>query len=198
MELFYLKNTIFHHFLAPALAAHLIQGDPKEILQAKKARWKHEFCLPSTLDLEREALRIVSLWVGRELVELAHLDTLSPREKEHFCHKSALFCHTLRSGEEGLYCCALGLRILGKLCPGGFDRRMYGEKTRELFEAELIRGNLVRCEESHSSVSAHWALDYFEEQGQVLQRGGRFFGINASELDKFIRNQEKSLGEEES
>ena len=194
MELCYLKNTIFHHFLGATLGARLLRKDQwEEDFLTQRVRLEKEFTLPSTFDLERETFWALSYWAGQKLEDGKSLQGIPLAQKKVMLRESEPFCHTLRPGQEGLYVCALGLSVLGRLLPRGFTAEEFEEKTRKIFGAQLHRRTHVQLDESYSSLFAHWALGYFENCGLCRREKNLFLLDSPQDLDSLTGDLEKEL-----
>lgn len=200
VEVLFHKNMILHHFLVPAIINatwfNVFNGSIKDgmqltrFLMTKRKELKYEFYLPTTKEMIREALNIISYALGRRVESLEECMKLSSQELYQIATKVRRFSTALSYLYEAYYISSLAVKYLSQ---ENFTQDRFIQVAKELFALEIEHGRVVKYPESFAVPIIKDTLIYHQNQKVIDRNEDRTFKVvDQAKLDesieKFIRD----------
>lgn len=200
VEVLFHKNMILHHFLVPAIINatwfNVFNGSIKDgmqltrFLMTKRKELKYEFYLPTTKEMIREALNIISYALGRRVESLEECMKLSSQELYQIATKVRRFSTALSYLYEAYYISSLAVKYLSQ---ENFTQDRFIQVAKELFALEIEHGRVVKYPESFAVPIIKDTLIYHQNQKVIDRNEDRTFkvvdqGKLDESIEKFIRD----------
>lgn len=200
VEVLYHKNMILHHFLVPCLINstwfNVFNGGINDGMQLtrflmnKRKELKYEFYLPSVKDMINNAVRIISLALGRQIESLEECMHLSSQDLYLIATKVRRFSTALAYLYEAYYISALAIKYLSQ---ENFTQERFVSVAKELFQLELEHGRVVKYPEAFAVPIIKDTLIYHLNQKVLDRNDDRTFKVvDQMKLDESI---EKFIGD---
>ena len=200
VEVLFHKNMILHHFLVPAIINatwfNVFNGTIKDgmqltrFLMTKRKELKYEFYLPTTKEMIREALNVMSYALGRRVESLEECMKLSSQDLYLLATKVRRFSTALSYLYEAYYISSLAVKYLSQ---ENFTQDRFVQVAKELFALEIEHGRVVKYPESFAVPIIKDTLIYHQNQKVIDRNEDRTFKVvDQAKLDesieKFIRD----------
>lgn len=200
VEVLFHKNMILHHFLVPAIINatwfNVFNGSIKDgmqltrFLMTKRKELKYEFYLPTTKEMIREALNVMSYALGRRIESLEECMKLSSQDLYLLATKVRRFSTALSYLYEAYYISSLAVKYLSN---ENFTQDRFVQVAKELFALEIEHGRVVKYPESFAVPIIKDTLIYHQNQKVIDRNEDRTFKVvDQAKLDesieKFIRD----------
>ncbi len=194
IEVLFHKNMILHHFLVPCIINstwfNVFNGSIKDGMQLtrflmnKRKELKYEFYLPDVKDMIKEAVKIISYAIGREIKDLEEAMKLSTQDLYQIATKVRRYSTALSYLYEAYYISALTVKYLAN---ESFTQDKFISVAKELFQLEQEHGRVIKYPEAFAVPIIKETLVYHVSQKVIDRNDDRTYKVvDAHKLDDSI------------